>query len=87
MVVLWWLVPPVVATSLAMLCAGWAGRERDQVRRDDSPEAMERMRKALERPTPHKGRPVVSRPLEPTHGVALRGRRSPLPSADIAIQR
>lgn len=86
MVVLWWLVPPLVATGLAMLWAGWMGRERDEVRRDDSPEAMERLRRALERPTPQKGRPVVSAPLEPTHGVALRGRVT-RPSSDSLMQR
>ena len=31
MQVLWWLVPPLAATLLAMLWAGWAGRERDEV--------------------------------------------------------
>lgn len=86
MVVLWWLVPPLVATSLAMVWATWAGREREEVRRDDSPQAMERMRRAIERPTPQKGRPVVSRPLEPTHGVALRGRAT-RPASDVALQR
>lgn len=73
MQVLWWLVPPLVATFVAMLWAGWAGRTRDNVRRDDSDAALERMRKALSRPTPTKGKPVESAVVEPTHGVAVRG--------------
>lgn len=73
MQVLWWLVPPVVATFVAMLWASWAGRTRDDIRRDDSDEALQRMQRALARPVPTKGRPVVSAALEPTHGVAVRG--------------
>ena len=73
MIVLWWLVPPLAATSLAMVWATWVGRDRDEVKRDDSAAAMERMRRAIERPTPRRGQPVVSMPVEPTHGVAIRG--------------
>ncbi len=73
MVVLWWLVPPLVATCMAMVWAAWVGRERDEVKRDDSAAAMARMKRAIERPTPRRGSPVVSTPVEPTHGVALRG--------------
>jgi hypothetical protein len=86
MVVLWWLAPPLVATFLAMLWAGWAGRDRDEVKRDDSPEAMERMRRALEKPVPRRGKPVVSPPIEPTHGVAIRG-RSRRPGSDVPASR
>jgi len=74
MVVLWWLVPPLAATGLAMVWASWAGRDRDEVKRDDSDAAMARMQRALERPTPQKGQPVSSITLEPSHGVAIRGR-------------
>lgn len=77
MVVLWWLVPPLVATTLATIWALWAGRERDEVKRDDSDEAMRRMQKALEKPVPRRGTPVRSVPMEPSHGVALRGSRRP----------
>jgi hypothetical protein len=78
MSVLAWLVPPLVATGLAMLWAAWAGRDREEVKRDDSEAAMARMKKALDRPTPRRGKPVVSRPEEPSHGVAIRGlTRSP----------
>ncbi len=73
MEVLWWLVPPLAATALAMGWVAWLGREREQERRDDSEAALLRMEKALAKPTPRKGRPVVSRPAEPTHGVAIRG--------------
>lgn len=73
MSVLWWLVAPLVATCLAMVWASWLGRDRDDVRRDDSQAALLRMRKALDRPMPRKGSPVVSTPVEPTHGVAVRG--------------
>ncbi|MDX6310297.1 MAG: hypothetical protein QOI06_3343 [Nocardioidaceae bacterium] len=80
MIVLWWLAPPLAATCLAMVWAAWAGRDRDEVKRDDSDAAMARMKRAIERPTPHRGRPVASVPVEPTHGVAIRGlsrRREP----------
>lgn len=73
MVVLWWLVPPLAATCLAMVWAAWAGRERDEVKRDDSAAAMARMQRAIERPAPRRGKPVESAPIEPTHGVAMRG--------------
>jgi hypothetical protein len=73
LLVLWWLVPPLAATLVAMLWVTWAGRERDEVKRDDSDEAMERMERALARPAPQRGKPVRSVPIEPTHGVAIRG--------------
>ena len=77
MAVLWWLVPPLAATCLAMLWAGWLGRDRDDERRDDSEAALLRMEKALRKPTPSKGRPVASSATEPSHGVAIRGVRAP----------
>lgn len=78
MIVLWWLVPPLGATFLAMLWASWAGRDRDEVKRDDSAAAMARMQRAIEQPAPRRGKPVVSAPLEPSHGVAIRaGARRP----------
>lgn len=86
MVVLWWLVPPLVATCLAMLWAAWVGRERDAVKRDDSAAAMARMKVAIERPTPRRGKPVVSAPVEPTHGLAMRG-LSRCPASDLSARR
>ena len=73
MQVLWWLVPPLAATLVAMLWAGWAGRERDEVRRDDSDEALDKMATALARPAPTSKRKIASAVIEPTHGVAVRG--------------
>ncbi len=73
MQVLWWLVPPVLATLVAMCAVAWLGRTRDDVRRDDSEEALERMQQALARPTPSRGKPVASGAIERTHGVAVRG--------------
>ena len=73
MAVLWWLVPPLAATCLAMMWAGRLGRDRDDERRDDSEAALLRMEKALRKPTPSKGRPVASVPTEASHGVAVRG--------------
>jgi hypothetical protein len=74
--VLWWLVPPLVATVVAMLWAGWAGRARDDVRRDDSEEALERMAKALSRSAPKARARVAPAPMERSHGVAMRTTRS-----------
>ena len=77
MQVLWWLVPPLVATVVAMLWAGWAGRARDDVRRDDSDEALDRMAKALSRSASAKARVrVAPAPMERSHGVAVRTTRS-----------
>jgi hypothetical protein len=73
MQVLWWLVPPLVVTCIAMCWAAWMGRERAEVRRDDRDEALRRMEKALARPAPRKGTPVASASIEPSHGVAVRG--------------
>jgi hypothetical protein len=74
--VLWWLVPPLVATVVAMLWAGWAGRARDDVRRDDSDEALERMAKALARSAPKARARVAPATMERSHGVAMRTTRS-----------
>ena len=74
MEVLWWLVPPLVATVLAMLWASWLGRQRDDGSRDDSDAALVKMADALARPAPRRARlhsppPAVT---EPSHGVAVR---------------
>ena len=73
MQVLWWLVPPLAVTCVAMCWAAWMGRARAETRRDDRDEALRRMQRALARPTPTKGKPVASTNLEPTHGIAVRG--------------
>ncbi len=77
MEVLWWLAPPLVATLLAMVWAGWLGRERDDDQRDDSDAALARMADALARPaaprSSRSNRPLTSTvPVELTHGVAVR---------------
>ncbi len=86
MAVLWWLVPPLVATGLAMVWVAWLGRDREQPRRDDSEAALLRMQQALTKPVPQKGRPVPSTPIEPTHGVAMRGSVRP-PASSVKSDR
>jgi hypothetical protein len=70
--VLWWLVPPLMATSFAMIWAAWAGRDRDDVRRHESDDELVRMQQALARPGPRTTSRLPSRPIELTHGVAIR---------------
>ncbi len=74
--VLWWLVPPLATTALAMVWAAWVGRARDDIRRDDSAAAQLRLKKALERPVPQakvRSREGSSvRLSEPSHGVVIR---------------
>ncbi|MBA2716135.1 MAG: hypothetical protein H0U51_03625 [Propionibacteriales bacterium] len=72
MQVLWWLVPPLVATVVAMAWAGWVGRERDGERGENADAALARMERALNRPSVRAGAAVAQPPVEPTHGVALR---------------
>lgn len=72
MQVLWWLVPPLVATVAAMLWVSWVGRERDDVRREDADAALARMQRALSRPPVRGGSALTQPPIEPTHGVAVR---------------
>lgn len=86
MQVLWWLVPPLTATLLAMVWAAWAGRDRDELRRDDSDEALQRMAKALAKPAPVRYRATPAASMEPSHGVAVR-RSSASPAAAAATRR
>jgi hypothetical protein len=91
MQVLWWLVPPLVATVLAMLWVGWVGRSHAEARDDDADEALTRMGSALSHPlptprSPSRRRPApVPRVLEPTHGVAVR--RVSRPVSGDAVRR
>jgi hypothetical protein len=65
--ILLWLVPPVVVTVLAMVWAGWVGRERREVDRD---EAVRRMGVALDKDAlTVRGTPA---PRERSTGVAVR---------------
>ncbi len=79
MQVLWWLVPPLLATAIAMGWVSWVGRERDDDRDQNSDEALARMQRALSRPPVRTAPAPTSRPLEPTHGVAVRRERRPAP--------
>lgn len=72
MQVLWWLVPAVGTTVLAMLWTAWAGRDRGEPRRDDSEEAMRRIQRALAASMPS-APPVAPRREPVSHGVVVRG--------------
>ena len=85
MAVLWWLVPPLVATCLAMAWATWLGRERSEQREEDRDAALRRMERALARPAPQRGTPVGSAPIERSHGVAVR--RAPRSPATMTVAR
>ena len=75
MQVLWWLVPPLVATCLAMV---WVGVARARPRRRSAATTPTRpwlrMQKALAQADSEQGRDL-SRPSRPSraHGVAIRG--------------
>jgi hypothetical protein len=78
MEILWWLVPPVVVTVVAMAWVSWIGREsRGEVDRD---EAVARMAKALEpgerrrftRARPEVKVAIEPRPRERSTGIAVR---------------
>jgi hypothetical protein len=85
--VLWWLVPPLAVTALAMAWAAWRGRARDEVRRESSDQALTRLGSALERPLPR--RPAKAAPVRvvdgPSHGVAVR--RRPRPATEPTARR
>lgn len=86
MEVLWWLVPPLAATCVAMCWAAWMGRERAEARRDDRDEALRRMEQALARPAPRRGTPVASTAIEASRGVVVR-RTSARPKSDTRAHR
>ena len=70
--ILWWLVPPVVVTALAMLWVTWLGRSgRGEVDRDV---AVERLARALrkEHPATTRQSPATSRPRDRSTGIAVR---------------
>jgi hypothetical protein len=73
--ILYWLVPPVVVTLVAMLWVSWLGREgRGEVDRDV---AVRRLARALQKdPLPHTTRrptPIRDR----STGIAVRPSRAP----------
>ncbi len=66
--ILLWLVPSVVVTGIAMLVAGWAGRERPE--RERSQAEQDRFAEAILRPLPDAAQ--RTRPRERSTGVAVR---------------
>lgn len=70
MEILFWLVPPVVVTSVAMLWVGWLGRARP-TGPDRSDAAQERFAAAIKRDHPGQVR-VRPRRTEHSTGVAVR---------------
>ena len=73
--ILYWLVPPVVVTLVAMLWVTWLGREgRGEVDRDV---AVRRLAEAMQKETPahshHRPTPVRDR----STGIAVRPSRAP----------
>lgn len=75
MEILYWLVPPALATVLAMLWVSWLGREgRGQVDRDV---AVRRLSKALQKePPPHVRVRPTPPPRERSTGIAVRPSRA-----------
>ena len=70
--ILWWLVPPLVVTALAMLWVTWLGRSgRHEVDRDA---AVERLARALRKDHPGTARrsPAPARPRDRSTGIAVR---------------
>ena len=70
--ILWWLLPPVAVTVLAMLWVTWLGRSgRGEVDRDV---AVERLARALrkEHPAGSRPSPASSRPRDRSTGIAVR---------------
>jgi hypothetical protein len=75
MAILLWLLPPVVATSLAAAWAVWAGRNRPALHeRSEAAQArtQQRFADAITREVPQAARRRV--PREPSTGVAVRRR-------------
>ena len=70
--ILWWLLPPVAVTALAMLWVTWLGRSgRREVDRDV---AVERLARALRKDHPGTAQrsPAASRPRDRSTGIAVR---------------
>jgi hypothetical protein len=72
--ILWWLVPPVVVTTGAMVWVAWLGREgRGEVDRDQQ---VERLARALERDLPTAHQPRTARTHDRSTGIAVRPTRA-----------
>jgi hypothetical protein len=80
--ILWWLVPPIVATVLAMLWVSWLGREgRGEV---DPEVAARRLGRAMSRPSrvAPRGTPARSTSRgERSSGIAVRSSSRPAASS------
>lgn len=85
--VLWWLAPPLAATTLAMVWAAWRGRRRDDVRSESSDEVLARLGSALARPLPRRAAKAAAPRVvdDPSHGVAVR--RGSRPAAETVVRR
>ena len=69
MEILLWLLPAALITGLAMVWAGWVGRERPE--RERTPAEQERFAEAILRPLPQAAR-NRPRSRERSTGVAVR---------------
>ena len=77
--ILYWLVPPVVVTVLAMLWVSWLGREgRGEVDRDV---AVRRLSDALQKEPPAHTRSRPTAVRDRSTGIAVRPSRAPRPPA------
>ena len=76
MEILWWLAPAGLATALAMVWAGWAGRPRRD-ERDRSEAAYERFSAAMAKEHPAAGRPRPIAVRDRSTGIAVRPSRRP----------
>lgn len=72
--ILAWLVPPAVATVLAMVWATWAGRPQ-RMETDRSEAAYDRFAKAIAREHPGAGRARPSAVRDRSTGIAVRPSR------------
>ncbi|WP_239456510.1 hypothetical protein [Nocardioides solisilvae] len=76
MEILWWLVPSLVVTCVAMLWVGWLGREgRGEVDREV---ALQRLARELSRDRPTPARPEA-RQRDRSTGIAVRQARGAQP--------
>ena len=72
--ILLWLVPPAVATVLAMVWATWAGRPQREGS-DRSEAAYERFARAISKEHPAAGRPRPYTVRDRSTGIAVRPSR------------
>lgn len=79
MEILYWLLPPLVVTVLAMLWVGWFGREgRGEIDRDV---AVRRLADALQKEPPAHASVRPNAVRDRSTGIAVRPSRAPRPPA------